>query len=277
MDLYTFMVEKFLILDTRAKINDTLWLGYSAFVDGDMVAQHSFRMGDFDNGTYDTAPFDPTDPGKKGLTRVVINDPTSKVAFIFQLLNSNNVPPDIVNGRIPATAKQLAGNTSGLAGAGSIVGDILGGGDFWAALAKAAFATFYSWLTADCDGPVAVDQISGPRYVLDAWTDTPTRSVNFIRGYAGSPPPFGCNTSNYTVTWWLRHSRAWAPAGGLVSEFGVSAAAHYGAVHAFGVGVESPVPVTHARTFTGASWTSDVVGKFDLAPTGPQPDFLSQV
>ncbi len=58
------------------------------------------------------------------------------------------------------------------------------------------------------------------------------------------------------------------PANQFVSESMVSAAAHYGAVHAFGVGVgASPFPVTHARTFTGATWTIDVVGTFDLAPT----------
>ncbi len=31
MDLYTFMVEKFFVVVTRAKINDTLWLGYSRY------------------------------------------------------------------------------------------------------------------------------------------------------------------------------------------------------------------------------------------------------
>ncbi len=65
------------------------------------------------------------------------------------------------------------------------------------------------------------------------------------------------------------------PTGRLVSETGVSAAAHNDAVHAFGVGVGPPFPVTHARTFTGASWTIDLVGKFDLAPTGPPESVAS--
>ncbi len=138
----------------------------------------------------------------------MINDPTSKVASIFQLLNSDNVPNEIVNGRIIATADQLAGITAGLAGADSL-GEALVSGTFWAVLAIEAFANFYSWLTVDCDGPVAIDQISGPRYVLDAWTDTSTRSVNFARNYSGSPQSVDCHKSNYEVTWWLRHSRAW--------------------------------------------------------------------
>jgi hypothetical protein len=266
MDLYTLVVEEFSIHNTRATHNDTLWLGYSAFVDGDLVAEHTFRMGDFNNGTYSPASYDPGSP--PGLARVVMNDPASKVAFIFQLLNSDNVPPDMVSGQLTATANQLAAKGSGLPGVGSLAGDILGGGDFWTSLVKESFAALYSWLTANCDGPVAVDRISGPRYVIDAWTDTPTRSVDLVRGYGGSPSPFGCNTSGYTVTWSLVHSRSWLPAN-LTSELGISAAAHNGAVHAFGVGIESPVPVTHTRSFTGASWTSDVIGKFDLAPTGP--------
>jgi hypothetical protein len=267
MHLYTFEVTQFEIFDTRAKINDTLWLGYFAFVNDDLVAESSFRMGDFDNGTYDTAPVDPSRP--PGLARVVMNDPSSKVSFIFQLVNSGNVPADMMSGHLTATASQLAGQSPYLAGAGSLVGDVIGGTNFWAALGKAAFSTFYSWLTVDCDGPVALDRVSGPRYVIDAWTDTPTRSVDFDRDYGGSPAPFGCNTSNYTLHWSLRHSRAWVPAGGLASELGVSAAAHYGAVHAFGTGIKAPVPVTHVRTFTGGSWDSNVVGEFDLAGTGP--------
>ena len=284
MDLYTFMVEKFFVVVTRAKINDTLWLGYSATVDGDNVAHRSFRMGDFNTGSYNTADHDPSlHASLRGLARIVVNDPTSKVAFIFQLLNAGDVDPDVVNGLISVTASQLSANTSSLAGAGSVLGDVIGGTNIWIALVKGAFSFFYSWLTDGCDGPIAVDQISGPRYVIDAWTDTPTHTVSFSREYAGTSSPFGCNTSEYSVTWWLRHTRAWVevmvapveldnpPANQFVSESAVSAAAHYGAVHAFGVGVgASPFPVTHARTFTGATWTIDVVGTFDLAPTGPQ-------
>jgi hypothetical protein len=287
MDLYTFMVEEFIITDTRAKHHDTLWLGYSAYVDGDMVTPpRSFKMGDFNNGTYSTVNYDPSYPNT-GLARVVINDPTSKVAFIFQLLNAGNVPDDSLTGRIAATGDQLAGITAGLAGAGANSSTaILKSGGFWVAIAIEALVDFYSWLSVDCDGPVAIDQISGPRYVLDAWTDTPTRSVNTDRKYPGSEPSFGCDKSNYEVKWSLSHSRAWVQvldvpvdsdnpfSWGLVSETGVSAAAHNGAVHAFGVGPGSlgPPPgnipvVTHAMTFTGSSWIVDAVGSFDLADT----------
>ena len=84
MDLYTFMVEKFFVVVTRAKINDTLWLGYSATVDGDNVAHRSFRMGDFNNGSYNTADHDPSlHASLRGLARIVVNDPTSKALHSF--------------------------------------------------------------------------------------------------------------------------------------------------------------------------------------------------
>jgi hypothetical protein len=279
VDLYTLMVDKFIITDTRAKHNDTLALGYSATVGGEMVAQRSFKMmHDFNNGQYSTVTYDPLVHGHPGLARVVINDPTAEVIFNFQLLNAGNVPDYALGGRVVATADQLAGMISGFADLKVL------SASFGAAITLEAVATFYTWLTADCDGPVAVDQISGPRYVFDAWTDTPTRSVTFDRKYPGTEPGFGCHKSNYEVIWSLHHSRSWMQvvdlpadsdifAGWLVSETGVSASAHNGAVHAFGVAPSFPLGfppppspvVTHARTFTGVSWTIDTVGSFDLA------------
>jgi len=246
-----------------------------------MVALGPFRLGDFNNGEYSPADFVPS----PGLARVVINDPTSSVAFNFQLLNAGNVPDDALTARIGATADQLAGITAGLAGAGKgTAAAAVGTSVFWTAIVIEALVDFYTWLTVDCDGPVAVDQTSGPRYVLDAWTDTPTRSVRFDRKFAGSEPPFGCDKSNYEVIWSLSHSRAWVmveeiplgsdnPVNWLVSETGISASAHNGAVHAFGVApgfpLGFPAPwspvVTYAMTFTGASWAVDTVGSFDLA------------
>ena len=68
--------------------------------------------------------------------------------------------------------------------------------------------------------------------------------------------------------WLVQHWRGWAEVvdsteNGLQSAAGVSAAAHHGAVHAFGVmpgGV-----VTHARTFTGGSWLVATAGTFGLS------------
>ena len=85
MDLYTFTVEEFFIHDTRAAHNDTLGLGYAAYVDGDLVASRLISLGDFDNGEYSTIDYVPSDVGPS-LAPVVINDPAAKSAFIFQLI-----------------------------------------------------------------------------------------------------------------------------------------------------------------------------------------------
>jgi hypothetical protein len=46
MDLYTYTVEDFIITDTRALHNDTLKLSYSAYVNGDAVANRLISLGD---------------------------------------------------------------------------------------------------------------------------------------------------------------------------------------------------------------------------------------
>src|SRR5258708_2383805 len=111
VDLYTFYVEDFIIHDTRSLHNDTLTLSTSAYVDGDVVAYRVLHMGDFDNGEYTPGDYAP-DNG--GLNNVVINDPTAKVACIFQLVNAGNVPSGSLSGRLAATADQIAGITAGL-------------------------------------------------------------------------------------------------------------------------------------------------------------------
>lgn len=65
----------------------------------------------------------------------------------------------------------------------------------------------------------------------------------------------------------MQHSRRWVTVTDsvkdeFVSESGVSASAHNGAVHAFGVLAGGLVK--HARTFTGAAWYIDTLGPLDL-------------
>jgi hypothetical protein len=269
MDLYTYTVENFFITDTRALHNDSLKLSYSAYINGDAVASRLISLGDFDNGEYSTVDYVPSDEGP-GLTNVVINDPTAKVAFIFQLVNAGNVPEGALTGRLAATADQIAGITAGLSGAGATdLAAAVSSPVFGAGLILEAFANLYSWLNVDCDGPVAVDQISGPRYVLDAWTDNATQLIRTQQTYPGSDSPTGCGgNSHYQVTWSLQHTRTWVPvqdaaAGQFISTTGASAAEHNGAVHAFGVGAGGAV--NHTRTFTGATWNVDTIGSFSLA------------
>jgi hypothetical protein len=280
MDIYTFVVEDFIIHDTRARHNDTLKLYYSAFVDGDLVASHFISLGEFDNGEYSTIDYVPSNqsPG----VVVVINDSGAKVAFNFQLVNAGDTPGGSLLAQLASVAQSIFSSATGLKGAGAtqVLAALDGSASVFGLLESAglmqAFSTLWSWLTAGCDGPVAVDQISGPRYVLDAWTDNSAKTVRAIgRMYPGLDSQAGClGNSNYELNWSLQHARTWVAvkdsAGNeFVSETSIGAAEHYGGAHAFGV-VGSGT-VNHARTFTGATWYVDTVGSFNLAALPVSP------
>jgi hypothetical protein len=265
MDVYTFALKHLRVIETRSPGTDTLKLSHSAYVDGDIVAYDFGTLGDFFGGI-DSDVHD-YDTGKRaGLFEVVINDPSAKVAFIFQLVNAGNVPDGALAGRLTATSDQLASVAFGLAGAGAdSVTAAVDSGSFYAGILIEAFANIWAWLSTDCDGPVAVDQISGPRYVIDAWADDRrNRIIEFQQLYPGSDSPDGCGPNSlYYITWSLQHYRRWMVitdpvTGEFRSDIGVSATVHNGALHAFGALARTGV--THARTFTGLAWSVDGLG-----------------
>ena len=264
MDLYSLIVESFTIHDTRSEFDDAVWLGVSAVVDGDVVDSFSKKLGEFDNGTYSVPA------AVRNRPPVVINDPQSHATFIFQLLNNEHVSPDVVDGRVASTADQLAGIVAGLASVGKSLSATLTGPLFWAAIALEGIANLWSWLSTDCDGPIAIDHVTGPRYVLDQQTDNVDHSIRVVdKKYLGSDDlSEPCGKSNYDISWTLHHDREWMPAADaqtqLTSIAGAGAAAHNGMLHCFGVGVAG-VNATHAVTLTGASWAVDDFGDFALA------------
>jgi hypothetical protein len=264
MDYYNFAVTEFEISQTRAH-TDTLWLSHAVYADGDMIASSGpFMLGDFNNGDFHTRNYVPG--GRPGLT-VVINDPQVNVSFIFQLVNAGHGPSSSFDGRISSTFDALSGIAAGLQAADQNLAVSLGSAAIPVALTLEAFADIYAWLTVDCDGPVAVDQISGPRYAIDAWADDdPNGNISFNKDYPGTDTPEGyCNhvNSDYQVQWHVQHYRGWqlrisddTQTHLLKSTTGVSAAAHNGGLHVFGV---MGADVMHARTFAGRSWYVDPV------------------
>jgi hypothetical protein len=274
MDIYTFVVENFYITKSRAFHNDTLYLYYSAYVAQDLVASHLIYLGDdFDSGEFSTVEYVPSDQSP-GLV-VVINDPSADVAFNFQLVNAGNPPGGSIPARLASTAQSIFSSATGIEGVGAtqVFAALDGSASLLGLIESAglmqAFSTAYSWLTADCDGPVAVDQISGPRFALDAWTDNPAKAVRVSkREYPGMDTQDGCGgNSDYKLDWSLQHSRTWVAVtdstnDAFESEVGLNASTHHGAAHAFGVVTGGTV--THGRTFTGATWYIDTVGTYNL-------------
>ena len=265
MDSYKLVIESFTIHDTLSPENDTLWLNVSAFADGGMVDTWSDKLGDFDNGTHF--------PHLSALNHppVVINNRRSTVTFNFQLVNNNHAGPDVFNARAVATADQLAGIVAGLSATGTAA---FTNGFFLAGIGLEVIANLWAWLETDCDGPIASDQVSGPRYWFDEQTDNADHSLRFTKNYSyrGPDMPHGslCEPYNYDITWSVHHDQSWMPVADaaqtqLTSIAGVGAAAHNGMLHCFGVGAAGS-GVTHAATLEGRDWQVEEFGDFgDLA------------
>jgi hypothetical protein len=258
MDLYSLVVESFTIHDTRSAHEDTLYVNVSTFVDGDLVdTWSSQKLGDYNNGTYFTPAAVRNHPP------VVINDPQATTQFIFQLANNGHVADSVFSSRATSTADQLSGLTAGLIGAAA---------GFFVGVAIEGIVDLYAWLSTSCDGPVGVDQVAGPRYLLDQKADNVAHEVRVTKNYRGGDMPSPCGNSNYDITWYLRRNRTWVPVADvnykLTSLAGVAAAAHNGMLHCFGVGAAG-ANATHAVTLKGASWTVDTVDDLVLAANLP--------
>jgi hypothetical protein len=121
MDFYRVVVTDFKVDHTRSQHNDTLHLSHTVHIDDDIIASNVVKLGDFNDGSYHTQDFvHGTDT--LGIEVLVINNPSSKVTFLFQLVNAGHYSAPTVAGRVIATADQLAGIGSGLPGAGSASG-----------------------------------------------------------------------------------------------------------------------------------------------------------
>src|SRR5262249_60859196 len=76
MDFYTLKVDEFAITATRSPSTDNLHLAYSAYVDGDVVAQKLLYLGDCDSGNgsrvYHPDDLVSNEADKGGLAGVVI-------------------------------------------------------------------------------------------------------------------------------------------------------------------------------------------------------------
>ena len=195
---------------TRALDEDELYLSHTAHVEGTLVASNSAHLGSFSDGTHQT--------GDAGLPSVVINDPSVKVDFVFQLVNAGNASSETVEAALLGTAEQLIGIGAGSSTGPSVVSSILAAipaSGPWALVLKGV-GKLWDWLTTNCDGPVAVDRLSGPRFAIDNWTDDdPTGTISVIqKGYGGLDSPDGCGSNSaYRVTWFVQHWRGWSEVG----------------------------------------------------------------
>jgi hypothetical protein len=265
MDFYRFVVTEFTVGLTRAIHEDELYLSHTVHVNGTAVASNFAHLGSFSDGTHQT--------GNVGLPAVVINDPSVIVDFVFQLVNAGNASSDTVEAALLGTAEQLIGIGAGCAAGESVVSGILAAipaSGPWAVALKGV-AKLWDWLSTDCDGPVAVDRLSGARFAVDAWADDDPAGTILVnaKGYGGTDSPDGCGSNSaYRVTWFVQHFRGWAEVVNperqeLDSATSVAVASHNGALHVFGAA--PGFGVTHARTFSGADWQVNLLDGFERA------------
>jgi hypothetical protein len=263
MDFYRFIVTEFEVGLTRSIDDDELYLSHSAHVDGRVVATDFKHLGSFSDGIHQT--------GNVGLDAVVINDPSVRVDFVFQLVNAGNASSDTVEAALLGTAEQLIGigatSSTGTSAVSGLLSAIPASGP-WAVVLKGA-GKLWDWLTTNCDGPVAVDGLSGTRFAIDTWADDDPTGTILVgqKGYGGLDSPDGCGSNSaYRVTWFVQHWRGWAEAVGanrveLDSATSVAVASHNCALHVFGAA--PGFGVTHARTFSGGDWHVETLDGFD--------------
>lgn len=196
---YVFKLDNFTITNTRSRSSDTDYVSFTLKV-GDNQPQTQIKsMGDVKNDTYNVGrtfnvglEFGP----------ITITDPNTTVKFNYQIINAGHTTNNEVTKVLETAACGMINATGDIIAAsfaGGIWGIIIGG---TVALATLGLGELVSFLTADCDGLVAVDQVAVTGATLKNWLSS-SSSHSETRYYPGTNSPAGCgpHNSQYYVTW----------------------------------------------------------------------------
>lgn len=179
MGYFTFRVNQFHIDNTRSRHNDTDSVALGLKIGDQMFPTQTQAMGDLNNGDY---------PVNIAFTAIPVPlDTTLPIKFNYQIVNAGHVDQSTLD-------KDLSLGAAALVAELSLTG-------IWGLVAKGAIAglgELLSLLNADCDGPVAIDQISITGGTLVDWGAGHSET----RSYPGIVSPDGCGSnSQYSVTW----------------------------------------------------------------------------
>ena len=199
---YTFRLVSYDIANTRSRHEDTNFVSLGLVLNGGTPQTQQQSMGDQNNGTFQVTAH---------LTQIVVDKADAKVVFNYTIVNAGHATPSDVVKALQTTTTTLL--NQGAAWVGTTVGSSLGafGGPIGTAI-----GALVGWLGgkalgllfADCDGPVAAEQVSFTGQ--DLWNLTG----------ASAPPPFaktthhpgtdsasGCGSnSDYTTHWTVTRS-----------------------------------------------------------------------
>jgi hypothetical protein len=175
-----FRLDGFHIDNTRAVDEDTDHVSFAVKVGDQMVGEPIIRhVGDVDNGDH---------PLGIEIGPIVVPARDTPISFNYQIINSGH-------GNQSDIERQL------ISGATALLTKVFGAGTPWALVAGAVINLLAGLFDANCDGPVAVDQISVRGETLWSWT-AGVGTHSETRFYPGTDSPVGCGSnSEYTVTW----------------------------------------------------------------------------
>lgn len=174
---YNFVLDSCRITNTRSVHEDTDYASLGVSVSNAMVGTPQTKsLGNLNNGVHPINLVVGPTP--------VAADPNIPVAMAFQIVNSGHTDYSTIVDALSAGTGALI--DSYLPGAGSATGVVL--------------KYLGGILTANCDGPVAVDKIVTNGQQLAEWTASGQHSVTTY--YPGTDSPTGCGSnSEYYVTW----------------------------------------------------------------------------
>jgi hypothetical protein len=150
-------------------------------------------MGDLNNGNYPVGL-------EFSNIRIDEDDDNTPILFIYQIVNAGN-SQSAIQQRLQTTADTIAG---AIAGGSIVLAGPTSGVSLWGLVVAGSIETLnvlYSWLTVNCDGPVAVDavEISGAK--LHGLISQGGR-YSETRSYPGLDSAVGCGSnSQYSVSW----------------------------------------------------------------------------
>ena len=203
MQLYDFNVDNFTIHNTRSRHEDTDYISASVAVAGRPTHSATQKLGDLNNGTFQTAMH---------FQGVPVADNETAV-FTYAIVNSGHADPNAAEKAVQSTVTTLAekGATIAAGAAGTAIGAALGAsigtaivpvlGTALGALSGWLVSSVGSLLFADCDGPVAagVHTFSGEQ--LRSGTSHALK-LGTSDHHPGTDSAHGCGSnSDYDVVW----------------------------------------------------------------------------
>ena len=195
---FTFTLDSFQITDTRSRHEDTDFVTFTLLVQPNGGAPATPQtltksMGDLNNGTY---PVGLSFPNVK-----VGADDT--VVINYLIVNSGHSSESSIYSTLDSTAGKLA-TAGGSAAAGAIIGSAIpGAGTALGALAGWLAGELTGILDANCDGPVAAEQLS--LTYNDLLQKTANGSWSETTKNPGTDSATGCGSNSmYYVTWHIQ-------------------------------------------------------------------------